>query len=120
MKKRFLLVALLTLACSVSAAIIASSPSKEVNYVHTDAIECISHEGYHYAYKAPTIDSPGHREFWACCKCQHQYLERPEGHFVDQDDAYMIGGIDINHIAYLPPLTEGGENGDYWKNDPFD
>ena len=120
MKKRFLLVSLLTLASAISVAIITSSPIKDAGLIHTNATECTVHEGYHYAFKAPTIDSPGHLEFWTCCICQHQYLVRPEGNFVDQDDAYMTGGIDTNHIAYLPPATEGGENGDYWTNDQFD
>ena len=82
--------------------------------------ECEYHHGYHYAEKAATIDQSGHKEFWACCTCQHQYLERPNGSFVDQSDEYMIGVVDENHIAYIPPLTSGGENGDYWSNDTLD
>ena len=121
MKKKFVFIAaLLSLISVVSITTYVVSSSKTVDYMSAEIAECTVHEGYHYAYKAPTIDSPGHREFWACCKCQHQYLEKPAGTFIDQDDEYMIGVIDELHIAYLPPLTEGGENGDYWTNDPFD
>ena len=82
--------------------------------------ECAYHHGYHYQEKEATIDQAGHKEFWTCCNCQHQYLTRPDGEFVDQDDAYMIGEINEEHIAYIAPLTEGGKNGDYWTIDPFD
>ena len=61
--------------------------------------ECEYHHGYHYAEKEATIDQPGHREFWTCCTCQRQYIVKPNGSFIDQDDAYMIGVIDEHHIA---------------------
>ena len=82
--------------------------------------ECTHHVGYHYAEKLPTIDQPGHKEFWACCNCQHQYLTRPEGTFTDHDDSQMVGGISDTHIAYIAPLEEGGYNGNYWTPDTFD
>lgn len=66
------------------------------------------HEGYHYHEKAPTLTESGHKEFWACCKCQEQYVVQPAtGNFVTQDDALMVGGLDATHIAYLPPITQG-------------
>ena len=99
----------------------SNNESNSMNYSLMAAVpECAYHHGYHYAAKAATIDQPGHQEFWACCTCQHQYLVQPEGSFTDQDDAYMTGGLDENHIAYIAPLTRGGQNGDYWTNDTFD
>ena len=82
--------------------------------------ECTHHMGYHYLAKAPDMNNPGHKEFWACCICNHQYLEKPEGEFITRADEYMIGGLDENHIAYLPPSNSGGSDGDYWITDPFE
>lgn len=82
--------------------------------------ECAYHHGYHYQAKSPTIDETGHQEFWACCTCGHQYLEQPDGSFTDRDDSLMTGSITSTHVAYLPPLTKGGSNGDYWSNDLID
>ena len=49
----------------------------------------------------------GHREFWACCVCHEQFLEEPlDGNFVDAEDSNMVGGLDSNHIAYLPSELE--------------
>lgn len=86
----------------------------------SQAAECNYHHGYHYLAKEATIDEAGHKEFWACCECGHQYLSLPNGEFITQSDEYMTGDIDENHIAYIAPLTRGGNSGDYWVIDSFD
>lgn len=109
---------------AVSGMSIARFFSKDLSLssigAHATTTECQYHSGYHYLEKHPTVNEPGHLEFWACCNCQHQYLEKPNGSFVDHDDSQMIGEIDQNHIAYLPPLQSGGFDGDYWTTDTFD
>ena len=77
------------------------------------------HVGYHYSAKEATNSESGWKEFWVCCKCHESFLEKPDGNFVDQDSSKMVGGVDKNHIAYLPSLS-GGENGDYYIVDQFD
>ena len=117
MKKKILFAIASILSLGISVFALAKLDTFTIS---AKAEECEYHHGYHYAQKDPTIDEAGHLEFWACCTCGHQYLEKPNGEFVDRDDAYMIGVIDENHIAYLQPATSGGSNGDYWTNDPFD
>lgn len=90
------------------------------NFEIVHGAECSYHHGYHYEAKDPDMNEAGHREFWACCVCGHQYLSQPNGEFITQDDQYMIGVIDENHIAYLPPTNSGGGEGNYWITDPFD
>lgn len=90
------------------------------NPINTHATECSHHVGYYYLPKAPTIDEPGWVEFWACCKCGHQYIgTAPEGDWTVNDPSHMDGFVDENHIAYLPPLDSGGGDGDYWGKDYF-
>lgn len=119
--KKFMFVAFaaVTLVTGIAMAFTCDNSSLlTVNYVY--ASECSHHSGNHYLAKEPTIDDPGWVEFWACCKCGHQYVgEAPEGDWVTQDPANMIGVVQEGHIAYIPPLNEGGENGDYWGKDPF-
>ena len=112
----------LTLILTGAIAVFSSSNKLSFDNFNLKAAipECEYHHGYHYAEKAATIDHPGHKEFWTCCTCQRQYIVKPNGSFIDQDDVYMIGAIDEHHIAYIPPLTSGGENGDYWTTDTFD
>ena len=122
MKKTKLFMALMIGLIGVSSTIIVCNKSlKAINSItEANAAECAHHHGYHYAAKEATIDQPGHKEFWACCECHHQYLVRPEGDFIDRDDSEMIGVIDEGHIAYIPPANSGGGDGDYWTEDPFD
>ena len=90
------------------------------HFANAHATECDHHEGYHYLAKAPTIDESGWVEFWACCKCGHQYIgSAPEGDWVTRDGSLMDGSVLEGHIAYIPPLTSGGEGGEYWGKDPF-
>ena len=104
-----------------STIIVCNNSLKSIKSINAaEATECSYHHGYHYATKDPTIDQPGHKEFWACCECHHQYLVKPNGEFIDRDDSEMIGGLNQDHIAYLPPASSGGDNGDYWTEDPFD
>lgn len=122
MKKKKIFVALMIGLLGVSSAIIVcSKTTKSIQTISSaETPKCAHHHGYHYAAKEPTIDQPGHLEFWACCECHHQYLEQPTGDFIDRDDIEMSGGLNEDHIAYLPPVAEGGGDGDYWTNDPFD
>ena len=120
-KMKLFLTSIIGLLCATSAVIVINNTSKGISTIPVaKATECSHHHGYHYALKEATIDQPGHKEFWACCECHHQYLVKPEGDFIDRDDSLMIGIIDENHIAYLPPANSGGGDGDYWVKDPFD
>ena len=90
------------------------------NVINVQATECIHHEGNHYLAKPATMDESGWVEFWACCKCGHQYIGvAPDGDWTTADPSKMIGVINEGHIAYVPPLTSGGTDGDYWGKDPF-
>ncbi len=98
---------------------IAANSSRNNLFKEVGAVECTYHEGYHYAAKAATDDESGWKEFWACCKCHHQYIgSAPAGNWVDQSEDNMDGVVDKNHIAFIPSLTSG-EGGDYHKDDPF-
>ena len=112
------------LSIATAIALVMQIVSNSHNVIFSRAAnnipECSYHHGYHYEAVEPTINHSGHAEFWACCVCCRQYLTRPEGDFHDNAESSMIGVVDEEHIAYLPPLDEGGENGDYWVNDPFD
>jgi len=89
-------------------------------FTHVHATECDHHEGYHYLAKSPTMDDSGWVEFWACCKCGHQYIGvAPEGDWITNDSNNMSGSVTVGHVAYLPPLSKGGEEGDYWGKDLF-
>ena len=118
-KKFFVILATLP-AFALGAALVFKTKFGFANVNNVHALECSHHSGYHYLAKEPTIDNPGWVEFWACCKCGHQYIgEAPEGDWVTQDSIHMIGDVQEGHIAYVPPLNEGGSDGDYWGKDPF-
>ena len=118
--KKFLVIASALLTFALGAAVVSQTNTNLSRVNNAFATECSHHSGYHYLAKEPTIDNPGWVEFWACCKCGHQYIgEAPEGDWVTQDPAYMSGTVQEGHIAYVPPLTEGGGDGDYWGKDPF-
>ena len=118
--KKFLVIATTLLTLAFGATVVFQSTLGFTNLSNAHATECSHHSGYHYLAKEPTIDNPGWVEFWACCKCGHQYIEEaPEGDWVTQDPSHMIGVVQEGHIAYIPPLSEGGGNGDYWGKDPF-
>lgn len=118
--KKFLVIAATLLAFALGAAIVSQTTLGLTNVNSVHASECSHHSGYHYLAKEATIDDSGWVEFWACCICGHQYIgEAPQGDWVTQDPSHMIGGVQQGHIAYVPPLSEGGGDGDYWGKDPF-
>lgn len=119
MNKKYLLYFSLVLFAStaVSAVVFSSAAHKHEIAQLATATTCSGHVGYHYLRKEPTETESGHKEFWACCKCHQQFLAQPEGSFETVDDGYMTGGLDSNHIAYLPrtgsdiPVdSDGGED----------
>lgn len=122
MKNKKILTIASTCALLIVELIIVINNSNNVskNFAKASISECDFHNGYHYVAKQPTIDESGWVEFWACCECNHQYIgTAPEGNWVTRDSSEMIGSVNESHIAYLPVLESGGENGDYWGKDPF-
>lgn len=118
--KKFLAISTALLTFALGVTIVSQSKIDFENIHNVHAQECSHHSGNHYLAKEPTIDNPGWVEFWACCRCGHQYIgEAPEGDWITQDPANMIGIVQEGHIAYVPPLNEGGGDGDYWGKDPF-
>lgn len=68
-----------------------------------------NHVGYHYAANDPTCTAGGNKEFWACCECHSQFLEKPDvGTFTDKA---FSGVLESTHIAYAAPEHAFGENG---------
>ena len=118
--KKFLIIMATLPTFALGATVVFQTKLVFDNANNAHAIECDHHSGNHYLAKEATIDDPGWVEFWACCKCGHQYIgEAPEGDWVTQDPTHMIGVVDEGHIAYVPPLSQGGNDGDYWGKDPF-
>ena len=107
MKKKSVVSILSIFAVLCSGAIaFALGLKRSVNYVEAGVAECAYHHGNHYEAKAPTNSEFGWQEFWACCECHHQYIgEAPSGDWTDLNSSYMTGGIDSEHVAYLPPLS---------------
>ena len=94
----------LTIVSFISISLVSIFEIKQnANFLHANG-EC-EHFGYHYEELLPEIEIAGHKEFWTCCKCHEEFLEKPEnGAFVDQEDALMTGEIDEGHIAYISPI----------------
>lgn len=97
----------LSLLFALTGAIIATGYSIKSNVSFADGETC-SHVGYHYNYLEETYNTPGHEEFWSCCKCHEAFLEQPKGIFTDADNEDMTGTFDSTHIAYIPnnPILE--------------
>lgn len=105
MKKKKAIITLSAFAVSAIALTLTLVNAPRLNGHLVHATEC-EHAGNHYERKDATTTESGHKEFWACCKCNQQFLEQPaEGTFVDAPDSAMIGGLDDTHIAYIPQIT---------------
>lgn len=104
-KKKVLIFSLLTAALAVGS-FISVNKAKGVSLL--DAEGCI-HEGNHYAAHDATCTEAGNKEFWACCKCQTQFLSNPGGTWTDKTT--LAAPLESTHVAYAAPEHVYDETG---------
>ena len=105
MKKKTINMAIAALSVSalLGAAAVSSLSSAGILKLHAEECE---HQGYHYHAKEATFTDSGYDEFWSCCKCHQSFLDEPlTGTFEEGTEATMTGGIDVDHVAYIAPVT---------------
>lgn len=98
---------LLVITVSLVVASVASAISVNYSLDKVSNADC-DHVGYHYDAKECTCTEAGNKEFWACCKCQTQYLTKPEGTWTDNT---LKDALATTHIAYEAPEHHFGVDG---------
>lgn len=95
MKKLSIAMVLTTVTCVAAGAVL-----QDGNFVIASATDC-NHIGNHYTEKTNTETEYGIKEYWACCICHQQFLEKPlNGEWTDNGVADVE--LDEDDDRYIP------------------